>query len=177
MPPYLYHKSGKAAVNILSETQFLQDLGFPARSSALSQQFLPEMFVVAAGAHGERHWHTPAEQQDFLLCLQACQHAAQRLSPGQPGEPASLGDLPLIVLSAGAIYDAVPESIITSMGGPDVLAQVIQVHDELQQELVGLSTQGKLVIAQKSGHEIHWSQPDLVIDAIREIVEKVRDQQ
>jgi pimeloyl-ACP methyl ester carboxylesterase len=29
-------------------------------------------------------------------------------SPGQPGEPASLGDMPLIVLSAGALYDAVP---------------------------------------------------------------------
>ena len=95
-------------------------------------------------------------------------------SPGQPGEPGSLGDLPLIVLSAGALYDAIPESVVTAMGGPDVLAQVVQVHDELQKELVGLSTQGKLVIAEKSGHEIHWYQPELVIDAIQEIVEQVR---
>jgi hypothetical protein len=30
------------------------------------------------------------------------------------------------------------------------------------------------IIAHKSGHEIHWDQPDLVIDAIRAIVEQVR---
>jgi pimeloyl-ACP methyl ester carboxylesterase len=62
------------------------------------------------------------------------------------------------------------------MGGPDGLAQVIQVHDELQQELVSLSTQGKQIIAEKSGHNIHWDQPDLVIDAIREILAQVRSE-
>ena len=55
-----------------------------------------------------------------------------------------------------------------------MLVQVIQVHDENQQLLVQLSTQGKLVIAEKSGHEIHWYQPELVIDAIREVVMQVR---
>ena len=68
-------------------------------------------------------------------------------SPGQRGEPASLGDLPLVVLSAGATYDGVPDAVVTAMGGPDALAQVIQVHQELQQELVNLSTQGKQIIA------------------------------
>jgi len=33
---------------------------------------------------------------------------------------------------------------------------------------------GKQIIAEKSGHEIHWDQPELVIDAIRTIVEQVR---
>lgn len=95
-------------------------------------------------------------------------------SPGQSCEPASLGDLPLIVLSAGALYDAIPDAAVTSLGGPDVLAEVIQVHDENQERLVQLSTQGKLIVAERSGHEIHWSQPDLVTDAIGEIVELVR---
>ena len=94
-------------------------------------------------------------------------------SPGGPGEPGSLGNLPLIVLSAGALYDAVPESIVTAMGGPDMLTQVVQVHDELQQELVSLSTAGRLIIAENSGHEIHWYQHELVIDAIRTLVEQV----
>jgi hypothetical protein len=31
-------------------------------------------------------------------------------------------------------------------------------------------------VAAKSGHEIHWYQPELVIDAIREIVEQARDE-
>jgi pimeloyl-ACP methyl ester carboxylesterase len=94
-------------------------------------------------------------------------------SPGEPGEPGSLGNLPLIVLSAGALYDAMPESIVTAMGGPDMLTQVVQVHDELQQELVSLSTAGRLIIAENSGHEIHWYQHELVIDAIRTLVEQV----
>ena len=38
-------------------------------------------------------------------------------SPGQPGEPASLGDLPLVVLSAGATYDGVPDAVVTATGG------------------------------------------------------------
>lgn len=93
---------------------------------------------------------------------------------GQADKPGSLGDLPLVVLSAGALYDAIPKAVVTSLGGPDVLALVIKVHDENQQLLVELSTQGKLIVAEKSGHEIHWYQPQFVIDAIQEIVEQVR---
>lgn len=44
-------------------------------------------------------------------------------------------------------------------------------------ELVSLSTQGVQVIAEGSIHFIQWDQPDLVIDAIREIVEQVRGEQ
>jgi pimeloyl-ACP methyl ester carboxylesterase len=95
-------------------------------------------------------------------------------SPDLPGEPASLGDLPLIVLSAGALYDTLPNTVVTAMGGPDVLERVIQVHDEFQHELASLSTAGKLIVAEKSGHEIHWYQPELVLDAIRTLVERVR---
>jgi pimeloyl-ACP methyl ester carboxylesterase len=84
----------------------------------------------------------------------------------------NLGDLPLIVLSAGATFDQMPEAVVTAIGR-DVLAQVIQVSQELQQELVSLSTQGKQVIAEKSGHYIQWDQPDLVIDAIREVADQV----
>ena len=95
-------------------------------------------------------------------------------SPNPTGEPASLGDLPLIVLSAGAVFDSVPSAIVKAMGGPEVLSQMTQVHDALQLELVSLSSQGKQIIAEKSGHEVHWYQPELVIDAIRTIVEQVR---
>lgn len=77
------------------------------------------------------------------------------------------------MLSAGATSDEMPEAMVTAIGR-DVLAQVIQVSQELQQELVSLSTQGKQVIAEKSGHYIQWDQPDLVIDAIREVVDQVR---
>ena len=94
-------------------------------------------------------------------------------SLSQPEGPASQGDLPLIVLSAGASFDQMPAAVVTAIGR-DTLTQVIQVSQELQQELASLSTQGVQVIAEKSGHYIQWDQPDLVIDAIRTMVMQVR---
>jgi len=81
--------------------------------------------------------------------------------------------MPLSVLSAGATFKEMPEAIVRAIG-QDVLDQMEQVSQELQQELVGLSTQGEQVIAEESSHYIQWDQPDLVIDAIRTIVEQVR---
>ena len=57
-----------------------------------------------------------------------------------------------------------------SMISLETLAKVDQVSQEMQQELAALSTQGKQVIATESGHMIQSDQPELVIDAIREIV-------
>ena len=41
-----------------------------------------------------------------------------------------------------------------------------RMWQELQQDLVGLSEQGELLVAEQSGHHIHIDQPQLVIDAI-----------
>jgi len=60
------------------------------------------------------------------------------------------------------------------MGGGEVVAQMAQIHDEFQEKLAGLSTQGKLIIAAESGHLIPLDQPDVVIDAVREMVEQAR---
>jgi len=49
--------------------------------------------------------------------------------------------------------------------------------DERRKQLVdlaALSTAGKLVIAKDSGHEIHVEKPEVVIDAVREVVMAVR---
>ena len=45
-----------------------------------------------------------------------------------------------------------------------------QVWQELQAELAALSSRGRLVVAQDSGHYIQLERPELVIDAIREVV-------
>lgn len=44
-----------------------------------------------------------------------------------------------------------------------------QVWLELQTELAGFSSNGTLVIAEESGYEIQHDQPDLVIDALRQV--------
>jgi len=95
-------------------------------------------------------------------------------SESQAVSPASLGDLPLVVLTATATWEAIPEAVIQGMGGQAVFDQLIQVGRGLQLELVGLSTRGRQVMADKSGHYIMWDQPELVIDAIRALVEEAR---
>jgi pimeloyl-ACP methyl ester carboxylesterase len=87
--------------------------------------------------------------------------------------PASMGDLPLIVLTANDSVRKLPENVINAIGR-DAFDKLVQVSQELQQELASLSTNGKQVIVEDSGHYIQWDQPQFVIDAIREIVEQAR---
>ena len=77
-----------------------------------------------------------------------------------------LGDTPLVVLSAGA-REAVPV---------DIAERHNQVLLDMIGELMGLSTNSTHIIAEESGHAIQRDQPDLVIDAIRQVVEAVRNQ-
>jgi pimeloyl-ACP methyl ester carboxylesterase len=77
----------------------------------------------------------------------------------------SLGDIPLIVLSKG-----VPSSDIASLTPEDYM----QWWSELQSELAALSPQGRLVVAERSGHHIQLDQPNLVIDAIEQVLDATR---
>ena len=49
-----------------------------------------------------------------------------------------------------------------------------RVHQELQRELLGLSTNSRQVIATKAGHNIQREEPQLVIDAVVEVVNQLR---
>jgi pimeloyl-ACP methyl ester carboxylesterase len=77
----------------------------------------------------------------------------------------SLGNIPLIVL-----YRGVTESLISGM----TLDEEKQWWLGLQTELAALSPQGKLVLAEQSGHHIQLDQPKLVIDAILQVVTVAR---
>lgn len=77
-----------------------------------------------------------------------------------------LGDIPLIVLSR------------TDGGYSDDLDVPANEMEEervrLQKELARLSTNSKHIIAKNSGHNIHLEAPQLVIDAIRQVVTAAR---
>ena len=78
----------------------------------------------------------------------------------------SFGNLPLSVLSAGLYY---PDPSLSE-------AENQKSREEwqaMQSELVALSSQGKQTIAEKSGHGIQLVQPDLVIDAIQEMINSI----
>jgi len=79
-------------------------------------------------------------------------------------------DIPLIVLTQGRDEDwskIAPEDVET-------VKKMGQVFRELQADLTRRSSNSKQIIAERSGHNIHDDQPELVIDAIRQVVEAVR---
>ncbi len=83
---------------------------------------------------------------------------------------ASLGDLPLIVLSHGKAQHM-----------PGLSAEVDREFEQtwlqMQCELAQQSSRGKRIVAEQSGHYIQLDQPELVISAIREVVETVQHRQ
>lgn len=82
---------------------------------------------------------------------------------GTPSMQATeLGNLPLIVLSHG-LPDSTNDDLVQQ-------SQFEQEWAKMQKELTGLSSRGKQIIAQKSGHYIQLDEPELVIDAIRELI-------
>lgn len=76
------------------------------------------------------------------------------------------GAIPLAVLMQGLPYR--PDDY----SSPSLAPKYYQLHLEMQRNLVGLSPKGRQVIAEKSGHFIHQDQPELVIDAVRQVVEE-----
>lgn len=68
-----------------------------------------------------------------------------------------LGEIPLIVYA--------PD---------DVEPQISAVHQRLQAQLLTLSSNSRQVIAKKAGHNIQAEEPQLVIDAILDVVAQVR---
>jgi hypothetical protein len=53
---------------------------------------------------------------------------------------------------------------------PALAPKFEQLRLQLQKELVSRSSRGRQIIAEKSGHNIHHDQPELVVDAIRQVV-------
>ena len=68
----------------------------------------------------------------------------------------ALGDRPLIVLASEQNMTATP------------------YWAEAQRRQAALSTNGRLIVPAGSGHYIHWQQPALVIDAVRQVIADVR---
>jgi pimeloyl-ACP methyl ester carboxylesterase len=86
----------------------------------------------------------------------------------QMQEATPLRPMPLAVLTAGQFdTSSFPE-------GWPVEAEV-QIHTELQEDLAGLVPGARHIIAEQSAHYIQQAQPDLVVDAIRQVAGAVRD--
>ncbi len=88
-------------------------------------------------------------------------------SAAQAAATGSLGDMPLAVLS----HD--PDKPSAELP-PDLAKSTNDAWEKMQQELAQLSTRGTRVVARNSSHYIQEDRPDLVIDAVRSVVEQAR---
>ena len=78
----------------------------------------------------------------------------------------TLGDIPLTVISHGQLdKNAVPSNL-----GQQVRDEYEQAWQKLQVEISSLSTRGKLIVAERSGHNIIFDQPEIIVEAIREML-------
>ncbi len=87
----------------------------------------------------------------------------------QLAAPMLLGDKPLIVLTAGPLQ-------LQGMGlSQEQMDQMDEAHTRTQAALTQGSQNSEQTIAEDSGHYIHLEQPDLVVDAIGQVVEAARN--
>jgi pimeloyl-ACP methyl ester carboxylesterase len=88
-------------------------------------------------------------------CFRAMAEHLAALAPTAAAAAAvtSLPDVPLVVISGG---DQPPATLAR------------------HQELARLSPQGRHIVALKSGHWIQFDEPDLVVAAVRDVVDRVR---
>lgn len=126
---------------------------------------------------------TEEEKKPLLAAMNRttyCGAAARELGmfnayTSQPRELASLGDMPLIVLTSGytaqEMYAELPPALQSQLTIEVVQAEV-EAWDAMQEELAGLSTRGKRMVVRESGHNIQLDAPQVIIDAIREALEQ-----
>jgi pimeloyl-ACP methyl ester carboxylesterase len=107
----------------------------------------------------ECNWHSARESVAELKAFSE--------SAAQTAAASSLGDIPLAVLS----HD--PDKPSADLPA-DLARPTNDAWEKMQEELAQLSTRGSQTIAKNSSHYIQIDRPDIVIEAVRNVVEQAR---
>jgi pimeloyl-ACP methyl ester carboxylesterase len=163
MPP-AWHKLEKRRTNNLKRQHTLARMGLLNRTARLFGESAATAQIQDLPGHIQAMSYKP---QYFATRL--AEGAARTESEAQIKTSESLGDIPLIVIcqESPSQFSQLPDEQAT---------QARQVLREMQDELVGLSSNSKLVLVEQSDHNIPLEQPAVVVDAIREVVEAIRSE-
>jgi pimeloyl-ACP methyl ester carboxylesterase len=147
----------------------------PLQEASLAPDVVAMLTQAAARfgpkANEESRARLPADAQRARTWVYSqIKHWAQGDNPYEPEElagfraehaanPRSYGDLPLIVLTRG----------LSEESGPDSNALEAE-HRKGHEAQSQLSTNGRLIVAEKSGHHVQLDEPELVVTSIRETV-------
>jgi pimeloyl-ACP methyl ester carboxylesterase len=101
---------------------------------------------------------------DYMAAV-ASEHQSLAESVAQVATVVSFGDVPVTVIASGKPNPAFGDE-----------AQAYQAFwAEQSRALAGMSTNGTFLLVQESGHHLQIDAPDVVVKAIREMVENVRE--
>lgn len=162
-------KSRQAMVPVFRVMQKVAASGLPA----LFPKLLPrQMFAtVPQAAHAAYSSFYLSGPKHYEGVIQETSTVAENNATLRAAHITTLGDIPLLVLSAPDQYTAMERFL-----SAEDLEQTQAVSDELHAKLAALSSNGKRVIVRDSRHYIQVDQPQTVIDAIREVVEAAQEQ-
>ena len=142
-----------------SPLPFITGRAFPELYQMLEGQTIEFQNMAEAARHSA---DTGAQVKANYLEAVASEHAALIAeSASQVAAVESFGDLPLVVIGSGIPNPA--------FGSEAEIFQ--QFWIEQNRELADKSTNGTFVLAQESSHYLHEGAPNLVLDAIRKMVE------
>lgn len=84
--------------------------------------------------------------------------------------------VPLVVIAHGlSLADQLPAETLAALGlTTDVLERYEAIWRGLQEDLASMSSSGRLVVAEKSPHYVYYTEPELVVAAVRELVDNSR---
>lgn len=148
----------------LSEIGFIRIMGL-ANTNSIP---LPEKIIKAKNAVQNRTETAKAVVNEIKVMRESLNTFIPKLD--------SLNDLPLIVITSGKRLDFKEVRKNASLKHKSVGDEIniAKIGKSLQHELVLLSSDSKQIIAKQSGHMIMYDQPDLIINAINEMVEKAK---
>jgi pimeloyl-ACP methyl ester carboxylesterase len=95
------------------------------------------------------------------------------VNPTKYSEIATLEETVEEYKKAGPFPD-VPLIVITAGKQPPLSPEGIQKVSGFQRSLAAMSPQGRQVIAERSGHIVQRDQPEIIIQAIHEVVDKIQ---
>ena len=107
-------------------------------------------------------WRDPAKNQEGVD-FPASQAQAQTID--------SLGDTPMLVLTSGVFLREAPRE-----APQEATARLHRLWQGMHGELMQQSSKAKQILVSTSGHFIQREQPDVIVAAIRQMVETVRQQ-
>lgn len=136
-------------------------LDLPAAMRPLPAHLPAGVQAIYEGLRRERRVSFVRALADEFIALPASQNEMRA------ARDAGLGNIPLRVLSHGVLERA--EGM-----DPAMAEQVEAVWQALQTELAALSPVGRHLVVEGAAHNIHHEHPDLVIEAIEEVLAAVR---